>query len=121
MCKEARTQPSFSDKNDFQYSTLLSVATNADWTEACSAFRIEIIGPESLGVRSLCSLVTTRDRCILVDPGLSLGYVRHGLFPHPLQVVIGRTTRMRILHALNSATDVVISHFHGDHSPLAHV
>ncbi|MEJ2387262.1 MAG: hypothetical protein P8Y27_08120 [Chromatiaceae bacterium] len=26
---------------------------------------------------------------------------------------------MRILHALNAATDVVISHFHGDHLPLA--
>jgi hypothetical protein len=81
--------------------------------------RIEIIGAESLGVRSLCCLVTTPGRRILVDPGLSIGYVRHGLFPHPLQVVVGRATRTRILHALNAATDVVISHFHGDHVPLA--
>ena len=40
---------------------------------------IEIIGAESLGVRGLCCLVTLPDRRIVIDPGVSLGYVRHGL------------------------------------------
>jgi predicted metallo-beta-lactamase superfamily hydrolase len=80
--------------------------------------RIEIIGAESLGVRSLCCLVTTPARRVLIDPGLALGYVRHGLLPHPIQIALGRTLRKRIIHALNHADDVVVSHFHGDHIPL---
>lgn len=79
---------------------------------------LEIIGAESLGVRSLCCLVTLPHRRIVIDPGLALGYWRHGLLPHPLQVAIGRRIREKILQALNSATDVVFSHFHGDHVPL---
>ncbi|MBN2839760.1 MAG: hypothetical protein JXP37_02245 [Coriobacteriia bacterium] len=80
---------------------------------------LQIIGAESLGVRGLCCLVMTRDRRIVIDPGVSLGYVRHGLLPHPLQIAAGRAVRARIVDELASATDVVVSHFHGDHIPLA--
>jgi len=79
---------------------------------------IEIIGAESMGVRSLCCLVTLTDRRILFDPGVSLGYLRYGLLPHPLQVAVGRRVRENILQALENATDIVFSHFHGDHVPL---
>jgi len=50
---------------------------------------LEIIGAESLGVRSLCCLVTLPDRRIVIDPGVSLGYVRKGLLPHPVQIAVG--------------------------------
>lgn len=79
---------------------------------------LQVIGAESLGVRSLCCLVTLQDRRIVIDPGVSLGYMRHGLLPHPLQIAQGCRVREKILHALNNATDVVFSHFHGDHVPL---
>ncbi len=79
---------------------------------------LEIIGAESLGVRSLCCLVTLVDRRIVIDPGVSLGYVRYGLLPHPLQIAVGCRVREKILHVLHDATDVVFSHFHGDHMPL---
>ena len=79
---------------------------------------IEIIGAESLGVRGLCCLVTLPNRRIIIDPGVALGYMRHGLLPHPLQVAIGREVREKILQVLENATDVVFSHFHGDHVPL---
>ena len=79
---------------------------------------LEIIGAESLGVRGLCCLVTLQDRRIVIDPGVSLGYMRHGLLPHPLQIAEGRKVREKILHSLNNATDIVFSHFHGDHVPL---
>lgn len=81
--------------------------------------QLTIIGAESLGVRGLCCLVTTSNRRIVIDPGVALGYTRHGLLPHPLQVAVGRMVRERIIAALGEATDVVISHFHGDHIPLA--
>lgn len=80
---------------------------------------LEMIGAESLGVRSLCCLVTLPNRRILIDPGVSLGYMRHGLLPHPLQVAEGYKVRGKILRLLHDATDVVFSHFHGDHIPLA--
>lgn len=79
---------------------------------------IEIIGTESLGVRGLSCFVKVGKRRILIDPGVALGYIRHGLLPHPLQVGEGERVRHRIIEALESATDVVFSHFHGDHIPL---
>lgn len=79
---------------------------------------LEIIGTESMGVRSLCCLVALTDRRIVIDPGVALGYRRYGLLPHPLQVATGHRVRNKILQALANATDVIFSHFHGDHVPL---
>jgi predicted metallo-beta-lactamase superfamily hydrolase len=79
---------------------------------------IEIIGTESLGVRGLSCVITTDTRCIVIDPGVALGYLRHGLLPHPLQVATGVRVRQRIVEVLKEATDIVLSHFHGDHIPL---
>jgi predicted metallo-beta-lactamase superfamily hydrolase len=80
--------------------------------------RIEILGTESLGVRGLSCIVEVRGRKILIDPGVALGYTRHGLLPHPLQVAVGVTVRQKILATFTDATDIVLSHFHGDHVPL---
>ena len=79
---------------------------------------IEIIGTESLGVRGMCCLVTAGKRRILIDPGIALGYRRHGLLPHPCQVKTGIKIREEIIKAMKGATDIVFSHFHGDHVPL---
>ena len=79
---------------------------------------IEIIGTESLGVRGLSCKIQTKDRRILIDPGIALGYNRHGLLPHPFQIAVGRVIRSKIVSELRDATDVVISHYHGDHIPL---
>jgi len=80
--------------------------------------QIEIIGTESLGVRGLCCVVTTRERKVVIDPGVALGFRRHGLLPHPVQVIASERTKGLIADALKDATDVVISHYHGDHIPL---
>lgn len=80
---------------------------------------LDIIAAESLGVRGLCCVVTLAGRRIVIDPGLALGYLRHGLLPHPMQIAVGRAVRAKIVQALDDATDVVLSHFHGDHVPLA--
>ncbi len=81
--------------------------------------RIEILGTESLGVRGLSCAVEVGDRKIVIDPGVALGYLRHGRLPHPHQVAVGAEVRKKIIAALGEATDVVISHYHGDHVPLA--
>ena len=80
---------------------------------------ITVIGTESLGVRGLSCMVRTGDRRILIDPGVALGYLRHGHLPHPCQVAVGAVVREQIIAAMGEATDIVISHYHGDHVPLA--
>jgi len=80
--------------------------------------RIEIIGTESLGVRGLCTVVRTRNRNIVIDPGVALGFRRFGLLPHPVQVIASERTKKLITDTLQNVTDVVISHYHGDHHPL---
>jgi predicted metallo-beta-lactamase superfamily hydrolase len=79
---------------------------------------IKILGAESLGVRGLSCEVQVDDRRVVIDPGVALGYSHQGLLPHPMQVAYGEQVRGKIVAALQSATDVVISHFHGDHIPL---
>ena len=79
---------------------------------------ITILGAESLGVRGLSCLVELKDRKLLIDPGVALGWSRHGLLPHPFQVAIGAGIREKIITELKDVTDVVISHFDGDHCPL---
>ncbi len=81
--------------------------------------KIKIIGTESLGVRGLCCSVTLKDRKVLIDPGIALGYQRHGHLPHPFQIAIGAQIRQTIINELADSTDVVFSHFDGDHVPLA--
>jgi len=80
--------------------------------------RIKIVGAESLGVRGLCCVVETKDRKIVIDPGVALGYRRHGLLPHPVQVAVAERVKVAIEKALEDATDVVISHYHGEHHPM---
>jgi len=79
---------------------------------------ISILAAESLGVRALCCLVEKDEQKILIDPGISLGYTRHGLLPHPIQIAVDEIIRERIIAELKKATDLVISHFHGDHIPF---
>jgi len=80
--------------------------------------QIQIIGTESLGVRGLCCVVKTKEHKIVIDPGVALGYRRSGFLPHPFQVAVGERVKEKIAEALKDSTDIVISHFHGDHIPL---
>jgi uncharacterized protein len=80
--------------------------------------KIQILGAESLGVRGLCCRVEAGGRVIVIDPGVALGNWRYKLPPHPVQIAEGRAVRRRIVAALDGATDMVFSHFHGDHVPL---
>ena len=79
---------------------------------------ITILGTESLGVRGLACAVRLGSRKIVIDPGIALGWSRHGLLPHPFQIAIGARIRAAIIAELATATDVVFSHFDGDHCPL---
>jgi predicted metallo-beta-lactamase superfamily hydrolase len=81
---------------------------------------IKILGSESLGVRGLSCTVELKNRKIVIDPGIALGWSRFGFFPHPFQIAIGQAVRNKIIGELKNAHDVIISHFDGDHCPLSH-
>jgi len=81
--------------------------------------KIRIIGAESLGVRSMCCVVETKTRRVLIDPGVALAPRRSGLAPHKIEVCEAAAIREKILNEVKMASDVVISHFHGDHAPLS--
>jgi predicted metallo-beta-lactamase superfamily hydrolase len=80
--------------------------------------KIEVLGTESLGVRGLCCVVEIKNRKIAIDPGIALGWSRFGFLPHPFQIAVGVGIRGKIIEELKNATDVVFSHFDGDHVPL---
>lgn len=55
--------------------------------------KIKIPGAESLGVRGLSTVIELNSRKIFIDPGIALGWTRHGFLPHPLQIAIGAAIR----------------------------
>jgi predicted metallo-beta-lactamase superfamily hydrolase len=79
---------------------------------------IKIFGTESLGVRGLSCSVELNSRKIFIDPGIALGWSRYGFLPHPFQIAIGVGIRKKIIEELEDASDVIFSHFDGDHCPL---
>lgn len=80
--------------------------------------QIDILGCESFGARSLACVVKTGERKILIDPGVALARLRYGLLPHPAEVAAAFMIRKKILAEFEGTTDVVISHYHGDHMPM---
>lgn len=73
------------------------------------------LAAESLGVRSMCTLVETRDLRILLDAGVSLCPNRFGLPPHPHEFQAISECRRRIAEAARKSEIVTISHYHFDH------
>ena len=69
---------------------------------------------ESMGVRSMCTLVQTKDVTILLDAGVALG-PRFRLMPHPMEFRARENARKRIEEAADKAKVVTISHYHHDH------
>ena len=79
--------------------------------------RVRLLSFDSMGVRSMCTVVETGDAKIMIDPGAALGPRRYGLKPHPIEL-----ERLRICKALiaEEAADsdlIIITHYHYDHFP----
>lgn len=76
---------------------------------------VAILGADSFGVRSLATLVRTKSRSILIDPGVSVCPNRFGLPPHPIEIEALKQVRKAIIDASQTADVIVITHFHHDH------
>lgn len=63
-------------------------------------------------------MVELRNRRVLIDPGVALVPFQFKLSPHKVEIERAAKIREIILTEVELATDVVISHFYGDHVPL---
>ncbi|UCE09827.1 MAG: MBL fold metallo-hydrolase [Candidatus Thorarchaeota archaeon] len=77
---------------------------------------IEIIpiAGESMGVRSMCTMIQTPSVSILLDPSAALAF-RQGKEPHPEEYSALQSSLKRIHDAANRADIVTVSHYHFDH------
>jgi uncharacterized protein len=76
---------------------------------------VEIIGAESLGVRSMCCIVRAGSVGYLIDPGVSLAPRRFGLAPHPMEIDAARLVSASISERAASCDIIIITHYHHDH------
>ena len=76
--------------------------------------RITPIAFESMGVRSMCTLIETPDVKVLIDPGVALG-PRFGILPHPQEYEARNSCRASIRETAKKVDLMVISHYHNDH------
>jgi predicted metallo-beta-lactamase superfamily hydrolase len=73
------------------------------------------ISSDSLGIRSMATLVETRDCKILIDPSAALGPKRYGLPPHQKEQEALLRTKQRIHETAEKCDILTISHYHYDH------
>ncbi len=77
--------------------------------------RFKILAADSLGVRSMATLVECCGARVLIDPSAALGPRRYGLPPHEVEELALRLALERIDRALEGADYVVFTHYHWDH------
>jgi len=73
------------------------------------------IAAESLGTRSMATLVKTKDCSILIDPGVALGPSRYRLPPHPLEVQRMGEHWKAIKKFAKKSDILIVTHYHYDH------
>jgi hypothetical protein len=77
--------------------------------------RVLPLAAESLGTRSMCTFVETKDVKVVLDAGVSLAPLRFRLSPHLKEYEAIRESRERIEEKAPQADVVTISHYHFDH------
>jgi len=79
--------------------------------------RVRFLAFDSMGTRSMCTLIEADDARIIIDPGAALGPRRYGLKPHPLELERLREHKRAIKQEASSADLIIITHYHYDHFP----
>jgi uncharacterized protein len=77
--------------------------------------KVTPLAAESLGVRSMCTMVETPDIAVLLDAGISISPYRFSLPPHPLEFQTISRLRKIIAEAAVKTQVTTISHYHFDH------
>src|SRR3989454_2233374 len=77
--------------------------------------KITPLAADSLGARSMATLVETPDITILLDPSVRLGPYRYDLPPHPTERSRQKELWQVIREASKKANVLTVSHYHFDH------
>src|SRR6266581_1188095 len=77
--------------------------------------KITPLAADSLGARSMATLVETPDVTILLDPSVRLGPYRYDLPPHPTERSRQKELWQVIREAAKKADVLTVSHYHYDH------
>jgi predicted metallo-beta-lactamase superfamily hydrolase len=70
---------------------------------------------DSLGVRSMATVIETPDLRVFVDPSAALAPIRFGLPPHEVELRVLSDSASRIASELADVDVVVVTHYHYDH------
>jgi predicted metallo-beta-lactamase superfamily hydrolase len=68
-----------------------------------------------MGVRSMATLVETRDLKLMIDPAAAVAPRRYGLPPHPRELELLEKFWRRIASAAEDCEVIVVTHYHYDH------
>ncbi len=83
---------------------------------------VRLIGFDSLGVRSMASVIYTDDVSIFIDPAVSLAPWRFSLKPHPLEMKQLEYVASKIYEVAKDVDVIVLTHYHYDHhDPGKHI
>ncbi len=77
--------------------------------------KVTPLAADSLGARSMATLVETPDVTILLDPAVRLAPFRYDLRPHPTELARQKELWRRIKDAAKKAEVLTVSHYHYDH------
>ncbi|MCD6324127.1 MAG: hypothetical protein J7L55_03360 [Desulfurococcales archaeon] len=77
--------------------------------------KVELIGFDSIGVRSMATFIETPDISIFIDPAVSLAPRRFSLPPHELEWRRLNEVASAISRRASEADMIVITHYHYDH------
>ena len=77
--------------------------------------KITPLAADSLGARSMATLVETPDVTVLLDPSVRLGPYRYDLPPHPSEKARQKELWQVIRAAAKNAHVLTVSHYHYDH------
>jgi len=68
-----------------------------------------------MGVRSMATLVETRDLRLMIDPAAAVAPRRYGLPPHPRELELLEKFWGKIASAAEDCEVIVVTHYHYDH------
>lgn len=77
--------------------------------------KIEPLCSDSMGVRSMATLVETRDLKLIIDPAAAVAPRRYGLPPHRKELELLEEFWRKIALAAEDCEVIVVTHYHYDH------
>lgn len=77
--------------------------------------KIDPVCFDSMGVRSMATLVETRDLRLMIDPAVAVAPRRYGLPPHPKELSLLEEFWSKIASSAEECEVIAVTHYHYDH------